>query len=143
MTASLAVAAVIAGWALAQRPYLLPGLTVHEAAASHATLVAVVIAVVLGALVLGPSLGLLFWLVLGGHFERAPSDATSPEAFTPNVARTTAAVAAAVACLGIGAVLLVFVDGLGAHLAGALALVGFVALAFPALARTPDEDRPI
>ncbi|MEA2294759.1 MAG: cytochrome bd ubiquinol oxidase subunit, partial [Solirubrobacteraceae bacterium] len=39
LTASLAVAAVIAGWALAQQPQLLPGLTVREAAAPHDTLV--------------------------------------------------------------------------------------------------------
>jgi cytochrome bd ubiquinol oxidase subunit II len=139
LTAGLAVAAVIAGWALAQRPYLLPGLTVHEAAAGHATLVAVIIAVVLGALVLGPSLVLLFSLVLGGHFERPPSGVAPAPELAPNVARTTAAVAGSVACLGVGAALLVFADGLGAQLAGAVALVGFVALAFPALARSPDE----
>ena len=34
-TASLAVAAIIAGWALAQTPVFLEGLTVREAAASH------------------------------------------------------------------------------------------------------------
>src|SRR3954447_15565618 len=37
MSASLAVAAVVAGWALAQRPVLLPGLTVQQAAAPDAT----------------------------------------------------------------------------------------------------------
>jgi len=48
-SAALAVAAVVAGWALAQQPQILPGLTVSQAAASHATLVAVVIAVLAGA----------------------------------------------------------------------------------------------
>src|SRR5947209_11231536 len=43
--AALAVAAVIAGWAFARYPVLLPGLTVSQAAAPHDTLVAVVVAV--------------------------------------------------------------------------------------------------
>ena len=44
-SAALAVAAIVAGWALAQRPLLLPGLTVQQAAAPHDTLVLVVVAV--------------------------------------------------------------------------------------------------
>jgi hypothetical protein len=35
VTAALAVAAIVAGWALAQRPDILPGLTVEQAAAGH------------------------------------------------------------------------------------------------------------
>src|SRR5437588_1708194 len=45
-TAALAVAAVVAGWGLAQHPLLLPGLTVARASAPHDTLVAVVVAVI-------------------------------------------------------------------------------------------------
>ena len=37
--AAAAVAAIVGGWAVAQQPMLLPGLTVHEAAAGRATLV--------------------------------------------------------------------------------------------------------
>ena len=59
-TAALAVAAIIAGWALAQRPVLLPGLTVAAAAAPRDTLIAVVVAVLAGAILLFPSLGLCF-----------------------------------------------------------------------------------
>ena len=40
---------VVAGWALAQRPELLPGLTVDEAAAGRSTLVAVIVAAAIGA----------------------------------------------------------------------------------------------
>ena len=48
-TAAAAVAAIVAGWAVAQEPYLLPPhLTVHEAAAPDATLAALVIAATLG-----------------------------------------------------------------------------------------------
>ncbi len=46
VTAALAVAAVVVGWAAGQAPRLLPGLTVVQAAASRSTLVALIIAVV-------------------------------------------------------------------------------------------------
>jgi cytochrome d ubiquinol oxidase subunit II len=73
-TAALAVAAIIAGWALAQSPVLLPGLTVRQAAAPHDTQVALLTAILAGALVLFPSLALLFRLFLGGRLEiGAPS----------------------------------------------------------------------
>ena len=52
--AVVAVAAVVAGWALAQNPVFLPGLTVEQAAASHDTLVAVIVAVVAGGAILLP-----------------------------------------------------------------------------------------
>ena len=57
VTAALAVAAVVVGWAAGQGPRLLPGLTVVQAAAGRSTLVALIIAVVCGAVVLVPSLG--------------------------------------------------------------------------------------
>ena len=66
-SAAPAVAAVIAGWALAQNPVLLRGLTVQQAAAPHDTLVAVTVAVIAGAVILFPSLALLFRLVLRGR----------------------------------------------------------------------------
>ena len=65
--AAVAVGATIAGWALAQNPVFLKGLTVREAAAGHDTLVAVVVAILVGALLLFPSLALLFRLTLGGE----------------------------------------------------------------------------
>src|SRR6185503_11974770 len=68
-SAALAVAAVIAGWALAQRPLLLKELTVQQAAAPHDTLVLVIVAVLAGALILFPSLALLFRLVLRGRLD--------------------------------------------------------------------------
>src|SRR5260370_10497596 len=68
-SAALAVAAVIAGWAAAQEPQFLPGLTVREAAAGRATLIATIVGVVVGAAVLVPSLGLLYTLVLRGRLD--------------------------------------------------------------------------
>jgi cytochrome bd ubiquinol oxidase subunit II len=67
-TAAAAVAAIVAGWAAAQEPFLLPpGLTVTEAAAPDATLAALLIAAVLGMLLLIPALVWLFRLALSGR----------------------------------------------------------------------------
>jgi cytochrome d ubiquinol oxidase subunit II len=68
-SAALAVAAIVTGWALARKPRFLPGLTIDQAAAGRSTLLAVIIAVAGGALVLVPSLVLLFRLVLRGRLD--------------------------------------------------------------------------
>jgi cytochrome bd ubiquinol oxidase subunit II len=66
-TAALTVTATIIGWALAQNPLFLRGLTVRQAAAPHDTQLTLAIAVVAGAVILFPSLALLFRLTLGGQ----------------------------------------------------------------------------
>jgi cytochrome bd ubiquinol oxidase subunit II len=64
---TVAVGAIVAGWALAQEPYLLPpGLTVEEAAAPDATLAALLIAAAVGMAILVPALVWLFRLALSG-----------------------------------------------------------------------------
>jgi len=68
---SAAVASIVVGWALAQRPELLPNLTVDEAAAGRPTMIATVVGVAIGAAILVPSLALLFGLVLRGRFDAA------------------------------------------------------------------------
>jgi cytochrome bd ubiquinol oxidase subunit II len=76
------VAAVVAGWAFAQRPYVLPPeLTLDEAAAPDATLAAVLAGLGIGALILVPSLVLLYRLVLRGELDQSfePLD----QRFTP------------------------------------------------------------
>jgi cytochrome d ubiquinol oxidase subunit II len=79
VSAALAVAAIVAGWVLAQRPRFLPGLTIAQAAASRSTLLALIVAVACGAVVLVPSLILLFRLFLRGHLDPGTvPDATSP-----------------------------------------------------------------
>src|SRR4051812_1228870 len=71
-TAALAVISIVVGWALAQDPYLLPpSYTVDRAAASDATLSAVVIVVAIGLLILGPSLWFLYRLVLTGRLDQS------------------------------------------------------------------------
>jgi cytochrome d ubiquinol oxidase subunit II len=80
-SAALAVAAIVAGWGLAQRPDILPGLTVHAAAAGHSTIVALLISIAAGLVILVPSLVLLFGMVLRGRFdEGAPAVAEQPTA---------------------------------------------------------------
>ncbi|MDX6548572.1 MAG: cytochrome bd ubiquinol oxidase subunit [Gaiellales bacterium] len=78
LAAAIAVAGVVAGWPLAQRPRFLPGLTIAEAAASRATLVGLMIAIAAGALVLFPSLALLFRLLLRGAFDVSGTDVPQP-----------------------------------------------------------------
>jgi hypothetical protein len=66
--AAAAVGLVVAGWAAAQEPYLLPpDLTVREAAAPDATLVALLISAALGLALLIPALAWLFRLALSGR----------------------------------------------------------------------------
>ncbi|HUB73536.1 MAG TPA: cytochrome d ubiquinol oxidase subunit II [Solirubrobacteraceae bacterium] len=68
-SAALAVAGVIAGWALAQQPLLLARLTLAQAAAPHDVLIALLVAIAAGGAILFPSLALLFGLLLRGRFD--------------------------------------------------------------------------
>jgi cytochrome d ubiquinol oxidase subunit II len=132
VSASAAVAAVVLGWALAQRPVILPGLTVGQAAAPHETLVAVIIAVAAGAVILLPSLALLFSLVLTGRFDRerpfeVPSSAAGAvlRASRPGLLGRSAA-----ACLIAGIGFLNVADAGWAHAVGVVCLFAFVGLGF-------------
>jgi cytochrome d ubiquinol oxidase subunit II len=134
VSAALAVAAVIAGWALAQRPQFLPGLTIDQAAASRSTLVAVLVGVGLGALVLVPSLVLLFRLFLRGRFdphvvEAAPVATPSRQAapFRPALG------AFAASALVVGGTLTFFFESAWAHVIGVTALLVFIGTGFVAL----------
>jgi cytochrome d ubiquinol oxidase subunit II len=62
--AAAGVAAVIWGWGVAQYPVLLPGtaVTLSNAGAPHATLVAIVVLFVVAVVIVGPSFALLFSL---------------------------------------------------------------------------------
>jgi len=71
VAAAAAVAAIVAGWGLAQQPEILPGLTIDEAAASDTTITAVLIGFAAGLAILVPSLVYLFRLVLSGRFDPA------------------------------------------------------------------------
>jgi cytochrome d ubiquinol oxidase subunit II len=65
---ALAVTAILVGWAVAQYPYLLlPEMTIEEAAGGRATLVAMLVALIVGAVILVPALVYLYTL-----FQRSP-----------------------------------------------------------------------
>jgi cytochrome d ubiquinol oxidase subunit II len=141
-TAALAVAAIVVGWALAQRPRFLPGLSIDEAAAGRGTLVAVVVAIAIGAVVLVPSLALLFGLVLRGRFDAAPALPPDGGPRRELVSRERALVATAAACLAVGLVLMLVFETSWARILGVAALLAFIATAFVAVAAslaTADE----
>ena len=70
--AAAAVAAVTVGWSVAQHPALLPGrLTIAQAAAPHATLVATVASIAVGLAVIGPALFVLYRMALRGDLGEA------------------------------------------------------------------------
>ena len=138
--ASLAVAAIVAGWALSRWPTILPGLTVYQAAAGHDTLVCVVVAVLGGGVVLLPALALLFRLTLAGRFRE--SEQGAPEKAT--VARTVnvrLVARVAVACLIAGFGLLNIANAAWAHAVGVTCLFGFAGLAVCAIAVTALNEQ--
>ena len=93
--AALGVAAVIWGWGVAQYPVLLlgTGVTLSNAGAPHATLVAIVVLFVVAVLLVGPSFALLFSLQgrrllhaddAGTVLAAAPARQTQPAAGSPD-----------------------------------------------------------
>jgi cytochrome d ubiquinol oxidase subunit II len=152
VTAALAVTATVAGWALAQQPRFLPGLTVEQAAAPHDTLVAVIVAVVAGAILLFPALTLLLRLTLGGALghggdvdrgpvedaaTRRPGERRALVGLAPGLAGRAAA-----ACLVAGLGLLTIAEAGWAHAVGLVLLLGFVVLGFLGAAPALLEAEP-
>jgi cytochrome bd ubiquinol oxidase subunit II len=134
VSGALAVAAVIAGWAAAQQPFILPGLTLHAAAADRAVLIALLVSAGVGALVLVPSLALLFGLKLRGRFERVVlHEADAPVSEGHPLQRAPAALL--LALLLAGAALTVFAGPAWGVGLGIAFLMVFVAGGFVLLAR--------
>jgi cytochrome d ubiquinol oxidase subunit II len=137
--AALAVAAIIAGWALSRWPEILPGLTVHQAAAGHDTLVCLVVAVVAGAVILFPSLALLFRLALTGRFRAEGVVQSQPSAARLGVdTRLLTRLAVASAVVGFG--LLNVADAPWAHALGVAFLFGFILAGFGAVMGAVARD---
>jgi cytochrome bd ubiquinol oxidase subunit II len=132
--AALAVAAIVAGWALAQKPRLLPGLTIDAAAAPRPTLVALLVGAAIGAAVLLPSLVLLFGLFLSGSFDAAPRErAATLASFRPSSPprRLLVALTAWSGVAGVG--LTILADG-GLLALGVVCLFAFVGAGFLSIA---------
>lgn len=132
-SAAIAVAAVVAGWALARWPTILVGLSVRQAAASHDTLVVLVVAVIAGAAILSPSLVLLFRLTLAGHFDPQPATAAAAAGGEPRPAKPALPTRVAIACLIAGLGLLNLANADWAHALGVLSLLGFIISGFLAI----------
>ena len=132
--ASAAVAAIVLGWPLAQRPELLPGLTVEEAAAGRTVLAATVVGVALGAVVVLPSLALLFGLVLSGRFDReARRSDVERRRIAEAAPRRRPLVGVAALALAVGLPLTVVPAGGPVQAVGVVALLTFLALGSVAL----------
>jgi cytochrome d ubiquinol oxidase subunit II len=130
---AIAVGAIVAGWALAQWPTILPGLTVRQAAAPHDTLVAVTAAVLAGAAILLPSLALLFRLTLAGRLGGADTPAQQLTPGRSRAASPAPLARLAAACLIIGFGLLTVAGASWAHAIGVVGLAGFIVCAFLAI----------
>jgi cytochrome bd ubiquinol oxidase subunit II len=128
-----AVAAIIAGWALARWPTILPGLTVYQAAAGHDTLVWVIVVVLGGGAILFPSLALLFRLALAGRFQAAESTVPNEIARPVRAIRVGLVARVAVALLIAGFGLLNIANAQWAHAVGIVCLLCFVVLGFRAI----------
>jgi cytochrome bd ubiquinol oxidase subunit II len=136
VSAALAVAAIVAGWGIAQSPALLPGLTIEEAAAGRPTLWALLISIAAGLVILVPSLVLLYGLVLRGRFDAGLlNEHEAPRPREPRASRGLAPVV--VALLVAGVALTLFTEGFGLAV-GVLSLAGFIALGAIELLR-PDR----
>jgi cytochrome d ubiquinol oxidase subunit II len=137
-SAGVAVAAIIVGWALAQQPTFLPGLTIEQAAAGDATLVATLVGLVVGLAIVVPSLFVLFRLVLRGRLDSGPPVGDGPVPATVTSAGGARGLrGATAACLLAGVALLLFGGDL-ANAIGALALITFCALGTVTLLQPAD-----
>jgi cytochrome bd ubiquinol oxidase subunit II len=126
--AALAVAAIVAGWGIAQHPDLLPGLPIEDAAAGRSTLWALLISIAAGLVVLVPSLVLLYGLVLRGRFDPGVSGASEPpRSRAGRGERRFAAPLLGLLLVG-GAALTLFAEGIALAI-GVLSLAGFIVLA--------------
>jgi len=142
VSAAVAVAALVGGWALAQNPVLLPGLTVREAAAPDNVQALLVVVILVGGLILFPSLGLLFRLVLRGSFSAEPRIERTVSLARPTggLAATLTATRLAGACFAIGAAFLVLGDSGWPHAIGVAALGAFIVLGLSALAGEDSRE---
>jgi cytochrome d ubiquinol oxidase subunit II len=131
--AALAVAAIVAGWALARWPTILPGLSVDQAAAGHDSLVAVIVAVLGGGAILFPALALLLRLAVTGRFAAAETTPVEVGTRALRAGRPRFLVRSAIGCLIAGFGLLNVADASWAHAVGLACLFGFVVLAFRAI----------
>jgi cytochrome bd ubiquinol oxidase subunit II len=139
VTAAAAVAAIVAGWAFAQNPYLLPPyLTVDEAASPRSTLISLVVAAVLAAVLLLPSLSLLYGLLLRGRFDPGRSPEQEVGDAPLRIGRWELMVGLAAGLFIAGSLLNIFSESAWQHGIAVAALLGGIAWGFALLAVPPE-----
>jgi cytochrome bd ubiquinol oxidase subunit II len=138
--AGLAVSAVIAGWALARWPEILPSLSIHRAAASHDTLVCLVVAVLAGGVIVFPALAVLFRLTLTGRFRASELELRETRSSGTGTSVFGSLLRVAIACLVAGFGLLTIANAPWMHGVGVTCLISFVVLAFVAIATAGLSD---
>ena len=70
----VAAGSIIVGWGVAQYPLILPpSLTISAAAAPEGTIVSLLVIATAAAVIIGPSIGLLFWLQQQGQLVAEPA----------------------------------------------------------------------
>jgi cytochrome d ubiquinol oxidase subunit II len=138
LSASVAVAALLLGWAAAQYPYLLPPeVTITDAAAPPATQVALIVSVAVGALILFPSLAILFRLALTGRFDPGPPPPSSVDSRGVRPPRARRSGRLALGLLVLGIILLTIAEPAAAHAVGVVCMLSASVAAFAAVA--PDR----
>jgi cytochrome bd ubiquinol oxidase subunit II len=140
--AALAVASIIAGWALSRWPTILPGLSVDQAAAGHDVLVAVTVSVLAGGAILFPSLALLFGIAVSGRFRAAQRAAAPAPAAHLRRVRVAILARSSIAFLIAGFGLLNVAGSSWAHAVGIICLFGFVLSAFRVITHAALDGRP-
>jgi cytochrome d ubiquinol oxidase subunit II len=141
LTAAGAVAAVVAGWAFAQKPYILPtSLTVDDAASPHSTLIAILVSAVLAAVLLLPSLSLLYGLLLGGRFDPDRTVEQGSDDAPLGIGRWELLVGVTAAVFVAGALLNIFCQNAWQRGIAVALLLGGIAAGFALLAVPPEED---
>jgi cytochrome d ubiquinol oxidase subunit II len=135
VSAAIAVAGLIIGWALAQQPQVLPGLTLAQSAASRTTIVSLLVAIAMGAVILFPSLGLLFGLLLGGRFDEHDSTHAMGPLNDEVRQSLTSGLSARLAVAGLlgGVAFLTAADAPWAHIVGIACLVACALFSFRAV----------
>jgi cytochrome bd ubiquinol oxidase subunit II len=131
--AALAVAAIVAGWALARWPTILPGLTVQQAAAGHDVLVWVIVCVLGGAAILFPSLAILFRLTLTGRLHEVETAVSATARQLHRGVSSALLARSAIACLIIGVGLLNLANAGWMHAIGVACLISFIVIAARAI----------
>src|SRR3954465_6942376 len=144
LAAALAVAAIVAGWALSQQPQFLPGLTVDQAAAPRDTLIAIIVAVAGGGSVVIPSLLVLLRLSVAGRLGDYSADGGSVDprngpARAPGLHPVRAG-RLGIACLIGGFGFLTVAEAGWAHAIGVTLLLAAIALGLAAAAPRLLED---